>query len=177
MTRLLRLVAAALLLALVAFLFAGCGGGDSTTAATTKTSSKSSTAAAKVAASSTELPESMVGQVVVPTDQTPDEFTKSIENRRPILVLFYMAGTNSPSDDSDVRTEVSALENRYKGQVDFYDYSYTDADRYKDLSTILKVNTTPTVVVIKKQAVVQRAWTGFVDEKSISQGIQEALQS
>ncbi len=178
MIRLFKTSAAVLAIALVAVLFAaGCGGGDTTsTPATPATTAGASGAAGatNAAASSTQTPESLIGQVITPTDRSPKEFQTAISNRRPVVVTFYMTG---PADDSQVRTAVTALESRYKGQVDFFDYQYTDGSRYGDLTRLLKVNTTPAVIVINKQGKVQEAWSGYVDQKSIEQGIVEAIGS
>lgn len=168
MTGLLRIVTTAQALVLVVFLFAGCGGSD-TPATTPARTSKTAKAAA---GTSTSKAEDMIGQVVVPGELTPKDFKESIESRRPIVVTFYISG---PADDNQVRSSILSLESKFRGQVDFYDYLYTDAQRYGDLTLILHVTTTPTVVVINEQAQVQRAWSGYVDIKSIEQGINEAL--
>jgi Tfp pilus assembly protein FimT len=177
MTRLLRPLTTALALALMVFLFAGCGGGDeqatntSTKKASTTSTSKSSASSSKRAANQVK-PEDLIGQVVVPTENTPEDFTQSINDRRPIAVTFYILG---PTDDSKVRTSMSNLESRYDSDMDFYIYLQSDGERYKDLATLLNVNTTPTVVIINDQARVVAAWTGYADDKSLEQGIVEAL--
>lgn len=166
MRGLLRTLTTAMVLALVVFLFAGCGGSDAPTtqARTTKTSKSGGNVSSSMA-------EDMIGQVVVPGELTPKNFTDSIEARRPIVVTFYISG---PADDNQVRSSILTLESKYRGQVDFYDYLYTDAQRFGDLTLILHVTTTPTVVVINQQSQVQRAWSGYVDIKSIEQAINEA---
>lgn len=165
-----KFLVTALTLALVTFLFAGCGGEESATA--TKAAAKAKTAKTAAAAGK-DTPESLLDQVIVPTEQSPGDFRKSLENRRPVVVTFYMS---SPADDTKVRSAVNTLESRYKGQADFYTYLYTDGSKYGDLTILLRVNTTPTVVIINKQAKVQRAWSGYADEDSIEQGIVEALK-
>lgn len=167
MTGLLRIIATAHALALVVFLFAGCGGSETPTATPARTSKPAKASGG----TSTSKAEDMVGQVVVPGELTPKDFKESIESRRPIVVTFYISG---PSDDNQVRSSILSLESKFRGQVDFYDYLYTDAQRYGDLTLILHVTTTPTVIIINQQAQVQRAWSGYVDIKSIEQGINEA---
>ena len=166
MTKLLRISATVLVLALVAFLFSACGGEEQSASVTTPLT----TATKAKAASSSDKPESLIDQVIVPTDLSPKDFRNSLANRRPVVVLFYMIG---PPDDVQVRSAISTLESRYKGQVDFYDYLFTDGDRYGDLTKLLKVNTTPSIIMINKQAKVQRVWAGYVDSKSLEQGIFE----
>lgn len=173
--KLLRLTATVLLLATVAFLFAGCGE-EEQKAPTVAPKTTGTTKASGTGGTSTSKPELLVDQLIVPTDQTPKDFRKSLESRRPIVVTFYMTGTTAPADDNKVRSAISNLEGRYRGQVDFYDYLFSDAERFGDLTTLLKVNTTPTVVMINKQAKVQRAWTGYVDDKSLEQGISEIIK-
>ncbi|MFA6002000.1 MAG: hypothetical protein WC828_07820 [Thermoleophilia bacterium] len=175
MTRLLKVTATALIIALAAFLFTSCGEETPTTKTSTKAStSKSKASAGAGGGSSTTMVENLIGQIITPTEQSPKDFTDSIKKRRPIVVLFYMTG---PYDDTQVRSSVSTLESRYRGQVDFYTYLYSDSGRYMDLPMLLNVNTTPSLVIINKQATVQRAWTGFADNQSIEQGIVEATKT
>jgi len=170
MSKLRNLSATALLLALVVFLLAGCGGSEPAPTSTKKTTTK---AAAAAGGASTNKAENLIGSVIAPTDLTPNDFKRSLESRRPIVVTFYMTG---PYDDYQVRSFVTTLENKYRGSVDFYNYLYTDGQRYGDLGALLMVNSTPTVVTINKQAKVQRAWTGYVDSLSLEQGIVEAMR-
>jgi len=169
MTGLRRIVATALASALVAFLLAGCG--DDTSTQTTKTST---TKTSKASGSSTVRAEDMVGQIVTPGELTPQDFKDSLASRQPIVVTFYM---NGPADDAQVRSSVQTLKSKYQGRVVFYDYLYSDGQKYGDLTQVLKVTTSPTVVVINCQSQVQRAWSGYVDSKSIEQGIDEALKN
>lgn len=172
MNRTHKLLAAVLIMALAVFLFAGCGGDEEETAPPPKAEKKSSNKEVTLEAS--EMPESLVGQAVVPTKDSPEDFVQAIDDKRPIVVTFYMP---APFDDSEVRSSVMTLEGRYRGQVEFFSYLYSDAQSYKDLVTLLSVDSTPTVVIINRQGTIQRAWTGFVDEPSIEQGIVEALAS
>lgn len=180
MTRSLKLITAALVMAFVVFLLSGCGGGeDETTKPVTKAAASDSAAAsrasseAKASLADEAQPEMLIDEVIVPTENSPADFNESIESRQPIAVTFYQLG---PSDDADVRTAMTNLESKYKGQMDFYTYLYSDGERYKDLANLLLVNTTPTVVIINDQSRVQRAWTGYADEKSLEQGIVEAIK-
>ena len=168
MTGLLRIVSTAVLLALVVFLFAGCGGSD---VPVTPTRTARTTEAA---GGSTSKAEDLIGQIVIPGMLSPADFKQSIETRRPIVVTFYITGSGGPADDSQVRSSIMSLESKYRGQVDFYTYNYTDSEDYGDLTAILKVTTTPTVIIINPQSQVQRAWSGYVDISSIEQGINEA---
>ncbi|MHB0914302.1 MAG: hypothetical protein ACYC5A_00020 [Thermoleophilia bacterium] len=172
MNRTHKLLAAVLIMALAVFLFAGCGGDEEETAPPPKAEKKSSNKEVTLEAS--EMPESLVGQAVVPTKDSPEDFVQAIDDKQPIVVTFYMP---APFDDSEVRSSVMTLEGRYRGQVEFFSYLYSDAQSYKDLVTLLSVDSTPTVVIINRQGTIQRAWTGFVDEPSIEQGIVEALAS
>ena len=169
MTRILKATAIVLILAFAGFILTGCGDSEAPATTPTKTSKTS-----KPASGSTGKPEDLIGQVITPGELSPKDFKSSIESRRPIVVTFYISG---PSDDNQVRSSVMSLQNKFRGQVDFYDYLYTDGQKFGDLSIILKVSTTPTVVIINKEAKGQRAWSGFVDSKSIEQGICEATGS
>ena len=172
MTRLLKLTAIALVIALAGFLFVGCGEEEPPAKTTTKASTSKTTKPA--AGGSTVKVEDLIGQVVTPTDQSPKDFSDSIKKRRPVVVTFYMYG---PYDDSQVRSSISSLESRYRGQADFYTYLYNEGQRYMNLPALLDVNTTPSVIIINKQSIVQEAWTGFADTLSIEQGIVEATKT
>lgn len=170
-----KLAATVLTIALVVFLLAGCGGEEEDTAPPPKSkTTKETSESASPGATAGELPESLIGQAVVPTKDSPTEFTDAIEDNMPIVVTIYMPG---PYDDNQVRASIMTLQGRYKGRVEFLDYLYSDGRSYGDLVTLLKVNTTPTVVMINKQGQVQRAWTGYADVKSLEQGIVEITQS
>lgn len=173
MNKLFRLCATVLVLALVAFLVVGCGGDDEEDSAPPPKSSNNAGSSTDVAVSEpTGMSEDLIGQAIVPTKNSPEDFTEAIEDNRTIVVTFYMP---SPTDDNLVRSSIMTLQGRYRGQVEFFSYLYTDGQSYKDLVQLLQVNTTPTVVVINRDGVVQRAWTGYADEESLEQGIVEAL--
>ncbi len=169
MSRFLRISATMLLLAVVAVVFSACGGSDQQSAAAPGSLATSTSKAAI----STNKPESLIGNMISPTNQSPKDFSSSLASNRPVVVLFYMTGT---TDDNQVRASILSLQNRYKGDVDFYVYLYTDAEGYGDLATLLKVDSPPSVIMINKQRQVQRAWSGFVDEKSLEQGVSEIMR-
>jgi hypothetical protein len=164
-----NLVATALVLALVAFLFAGCGGGEQ---ANTKATATRATTRAAASAVIGDKPEALIGQSITTTDQTPADFKKSLDQRKAVVVIFYMTG---PYDDFQVRSAVSSVESRYRTQVDFYSYLYSDGQKYGDLASLLKVNSTPSVIIFNRQGRVQQAWTGYADEKIIEQSVVEAM--
>lgn len=170
MNRSYKLIAAVLVMVLTVFLFVGCGGSDDENNAPPKKSSTSSKTTSSLPP--VDLPENLIGQLVKPTSNSPSDFSTAIADHQPIVVTFYMP---APDDDSKVRSSIMNLQGQYNGQVEFFSYLYSDSQSYQDLSALLMVNATPTVVVINRQGVVQRAWTGYVDEKSIEQGIVEAL--
>ena len=170
MNKLLKLFTTALMLAFVVFLFAGCGDENPTK---TKGSTSKTTKDSAAAVSGGKV-EKMINQVVAVTDQTPNDFKKALEARRPVVVSFYLTG---PGDDAQVRTSVQGLKSRYGGRVDFFEFLFSDSVRYGDLPVILKVSTSPSVVIINGQSQVQIAWSGWVDSQSIEQGIVEALST
>ena len=164
-----NLIAAALILALVAFLLVGCGGGDQTP---TKATTKATTKASSASSGSKDRPEALIGQSVTTTDQTPGDFRKSLDQHKAVVVIFYMTG---PYDDYQVRSAVSSVESKYRSQIDFYSYLYTDGQKFGDLASLLKVNSTPAVIIFNRSGKIQQAWTGYADEKIIEQAAIEAM--
>jgi hypothetical protein len=176
MRKLCKLAATALVLAVVVFLLAGCGGGDdeedNAPPPKEKSNGSGSASSAPAESPSSQLPETLIGQAVVPTDDSPDDFTRAIEDGFPVVVTFYLP---LPFDDDQVRSSILSLQGRYRGQAEFLTYLYSDYQSYGDLVRVLNVNTTPTVVIINGDGQVQRAWTGYADSKSLEQGIVEAI--
>lgn len=170
MTRLLKLSATALFTVLLVFLLSGCGGEEEPTQVV-RTTTRS--AARATGGASTGKAENLIGQTVTPTDLTPNDVKRALTSKRPVVILFYMSG---PSDDNQVRSYVTSMESRFKGQVDFFTFLSSDAAKYGDLANLLQLNSTPTVVCINKQGQVVRAWTGYVDSDSLEQGVVETTK-
>ncbi|MBE0428337.1 MAG: hypothetical protein IBX61_00490 [Thermoleophilia bacterium] len=162
----IKLTAATLAMMLVVFLFAGCGEEEAAEVGTGTVPSRTRMPAGEVG-----QVEELIGKKVTPTEQTPADIRQSLESNRPVVILFYMA---SPYADTQVRSYFGSVENRYDGQVDFYTFLAADTQSYGDLADLLSVNATPTVVCINSDGQVVRAWTGYVDENSIEQGVVEA---
>ncbi len=172
MTRILKLTATVMIVTLAVFLMAGCGG-EETPPPVKKASTAKGSSVKSGDSGDVSQPEMMVGQVLVTNDNLPDDINTSLEERRPIAITFYMLG---PDDDGSVRTAMTRLESKYKGQMDFYTYLYSDGERYKGLASQLLVNTTPTVVMINAESRIQVGWTGYADESSLEQGIVDTLR-
>jgi hypothetical protein len=170
MTRILKPAAALMVIMLAVFFIASCGGSDKSEApvkkASTSKESSSKSSSGGGGGGDEAKPEQMEGQVIVSNQNLPDDFNESLESRRPIAVTFYMLG---PDDDARVRTAMTRMESKYKGQMDFYTYLYSDGERYKGLASLLLVNTTPTVIMINEESRVTVGWTGYADEQSLEQ--------
>jgi hypothetical protein len=152
-----------LLVALAAVVTVGCSGGDEETSTTVKRAVTTTEKASGSAASANEV----LGKPLETTDSTPVEYTEAIEQGRPVVLLFYVAGS---TDDVQVLDSLSTLQPDFDQYV-FLLYDYSRPAAYGDLSTLLKVNYPPELVLVDGLGVVRRIWNGFVDEGTINQDL------
>ena len=153
---------AALLMILLLVVFAawGCGGGEEET----------NTSAPAAPANPATTPagggsEALVGKQLVTTSNTPSEYVDAVEAAIPVVVVFYVPGG---VDDQKVLESVTTL------QADFPDYTFllydfADPVAYGDLSTLLKVDYPPAVILVDGAGYVDAVWNGYVDEGTLNQ--------
>lgn len=167
MSRRNRQVAAAILLVLVALLAVGCGfgGGGSGSATTTVVSLGTSPSAA---VSSLATPQTqLIGTKFKPTKQSPTDVADAIQQAKPVVLLFYVAGG---TDDSQVLASLQKLQPSFSTYV-FGVYDYKTPDAYGDLSLLLQVNYPPELILIDATGTIKQIWNGFVDEGTINQSL------
>jgi hypothetical protein len=109
----------------------------------------------------------LVGTHIEATDSTPREYVDAIQQGKPIVVLFYVTGS---ADDAKVQEAVNTLQGSFGGYV-FLLYDYKTPDVYGDLSTLLKVNYPPQLVLIDGSGTVRTVFNGYVDEGTINQAL------
>lgn len=141
----------------------GCGGGEEETATTVSTVAP---ADQENSADSAEE-QSIEGQEVVPGEDTPEEIKSALERNRPLVVMFYVVGG---TDDGLVQDAVDNLEVKFP-DIAFARYDYRNPEEYGDLASLLKVDYTPAVVLVDATGHVHEAFSGYVDEGSLNQGL------
>ncbi len=152
-----------LLAALAAVVLVGCSGGDEETTTTNK---RAVTTTERAGGSGTSANE-VLGKPLEITDSTPTEYVEAIEQGRPVVLLFYVPGS---TDDVQVLDNLSTLQPDFDQYV-FLLYDYSKPAAYGDLSTLLKVNYPPELVLVDGLGIVRRIWNGFVDEGTINQDL------
>ena len=164
MSRRSRQLAALLtILTLVAVFAWGCGSGGSQTTTTTA----AGVVTTAPASASTTPANSIIGKKIKTTDSSPKAYLDAVAQGHPVAILFY--GT-SGADDAKVLASVTSLQPQFPNYV-FLLYDYKTPDSYGDLSTLLKVNYPPELVLVDGTGVVKQIWNGYVDQGTINQSL------
>jgi len=148
------------LVVLVALFAFGCGGGDEET--TTTSLRVVTTAPAGGGSPADEL----VGTTVKPTEDTPAAFVEAY-GVRPVVLLFYVPGG---TDDISVSETLDGLVSSFDKYL-FLVYDYKAPEAYGDLSSLLKVDYPPALILIDRDGVVEGVWNGYVDEGTMNQAL------
>ncbi|MBC7294167.1 MAG: hypothetical protein H5T84_08745 [Thermoleophilia bacterium] len=158
-----KLTAVAILLVFLGLSSWGCG------AATSETTTTLSPGIETTASSSptTVSPADIVGTKVEPTDQSPPEFVSALQQGQPVVLLFYVDGG---PDDTRVLEALTRLQSEF-GDLAFFFYDVKSPHAFGDLSTLLKVNYPPEVILIDRQGSVFQVWNGYVDEGTLNQSL------
>jgi len=150
-------------LLLVAFAAVGCGSdsqGD-----TPISSEPAPVQTVPATAPSGEHTEALVGTQLITTPRTPTEYVEAVQNMQPVVILFYVpAGV----DDQKVLTAINDLQFDFPDYV-FLIYDFADPQAYGDLSTLLKVDYPPAVILVDQTGTIDAAWNGYVDEGTLNQ--------
>jgi hypothetical protein len=160
--RSIRLAQLLTVIALTAVFAWGCGssGGEETT---TTVGGVTTT----IGSVGTTLGNDLIGTQIKTTDVTPKEYVEAIEQARPVVILFYVA---DGADDAKVLEAVSGLAPSFGGYA-FLLYDYKTPDTYGDLSSLLKVDYPPELILIDGTGTVTNVLNGYVDEGTINQSL------
>jgi hypothetical protein len=140
----------------------GCGGGS----ATTTSSSIIVTPTVPTGGSAGKANDLLHTQLKTTAD-TPSEYVDAIDQGRPVVVLFYVTGS---VDDAKVLENVTQLQQAFSDYV-FLLYDYKTASAYGDLSTLLKVNYPPELILFDGTGTIQEIWNGYIDEGTLNQSL------
>jgi hypothetical protein len=157
-----RIVAVVIVLLAAAALSWGCGGGTATT-----TSSSIVVTPTVPAGGSAGKANDLLHTQLKTTVDTPSEYVDAIDQGRPVVVLFYVTGS---VDDAKVLENVTQLQQAFSDYV-FLLYDYKTASAYGDLSTLLKVNYPPELILFDGTGTIQEIWNGYVDEGTLNQSL------
>jgi hypothetical protein len=151
-----------LLLASAVFLVAGCGGDEETTTTTRQT-----VATTAPSGGSSNSAQDVLGKPIRTSDSTPLEYVEAVEQGRPVVVLFYVPGS---VDDTQVLDNLTTLQADFDEYV-FLVYDFSMPSSYGDLSTLLKVNYPPELVLVDGLGIPREIWNGYVDEGTLNQSL------
>jgi hypothetical protein len=155
-----------LVLAATALLW-GCGGSGQVN--TTSTSKLVTTTASASSANGTSV---LIGTTLKTTAETPSDYVDAIHEHHAMVLLFYVPGG---VDDDKVLDSVTKLQAQFPDYV-FLLYDYKSAEAYGDLSTLLKVNYPPQLVLIDVMGTIRTVWSGYVDEGTLNQSLVDLAQ-
>jgi len=153
---------ALILLFLITALMSGCGS-DSDQTTTTRPVGTTTTAAP----SGQNGTEALIGTQLKTTEDTPEEYIEAVRASQPIVMLFYVA---AGVDDQRVLENLESLQSEFPGYA-FLLYDVADPEAYGDLSTLLKVDYPPAVILVDSTGTVDSVWNGFVDVGTLNQSL------
>jgi uncharacterized protein YceK len=153
---------ALILLFLITALMSGCGS-DSDQTTTTRPVGTTTTAAP----SGQNGTEALIGTQLKTTEDTPHEYIEAVRASQPIVKLFYVA---AGEDDQRVLENLESLQSEFPGYA-FLLYDVADPEAYGDLSTLLKVDYPPAVILVDSTGTVDSVWNGFVDVGTLNQSL------
>ncbi len=153
---------ALILLFLVTTLAWGCGGDSDQT--TTTRSVRTTTTAASSGQSGTEA---LIGTQLKTTEDTPEEYVEAVRASQPIAILFYVA---AGVDDQRVLENIDSLQSEFPGYA-FLLYDVADPEAYGDLSTLLKVDYPPAIILVDGTGTIDSVWNGYVDVGTLNQSL------
>lgn len=149
-------------LAFAAFAW-GCGSSDNSS--DTTTTSGSSTPDVTTAHRSTKTTDSLIDAKIATTSDTPKDYKDAVEQKRPIVMLFYVPGQ---ADDSKVLASLQALAPSFANYT-FLLYNYKNPTSYGNLSTLLGITYPPEIVLVRADGTVKKVLNGYQDQGSLNQ--------
>jgi hypothetical protein len=153
-------IVVSVLVLLAALLAWGCGGGVETTTTIT-----GGTVPPTVSPGTTAGTDYLINTQVKVTESTPSEYVQAIEQGHPVVLLFYVA---DGIDDVKVLGSIERLQTGFGSYV-FLLYDYKTPAAYGDLSTLLKVNYPPELVLIDGTGTIRDIRNGYIDEGTLNQ--------
>jgi hypothetical protein len=153
-------MAVPVLVLLAALLAWGCGGGEEVT-----TTTAGGTVTPTVSPGTTAGTDYLLNTQVKATESTPREYVEAIDQGHPVVLLFYVS---DGIDDAKVLKSIDRLQSGFSGYV-FLLYDYKTPEAYGDLSTLLKVNYPPELVLIDGTGIIRDIWNGYIDEGTLNQ--------
>jgi len=190
----MRRVVTALVLVMVAGSLVACGGAAPDDGATTP---EGGTPGAAVVATAPAVPAPKADiysptQTVTPGEMFPSDPTAVpaavIENltaKKPMLLFFFDPTTKVASDQ---RREINAAIKKYRGMIELVTFDYTaglasegttlppEVNKAELMTGVLKVNTTPYVVLVDGAGRITYRFAGFVDRGLLEREVLRATQ-
>lgn len=156
-----------LLVGISALIAGGCGGNADAEEPPTTVAAPAPAPAVSDAGTPLAHYDELVGSYLQFTEETPQEVVDAVEAEQPLVVLFYVAGSE---DDSRMRETVEDLRAEYPDVV-FLTYEHSDPDSYGDLAAQLRIDYPPQMVFIKRDGMINKVLSGFADEGTVNQSV------
>jgi len=192
----MRRVVTALVLVMVAGSLAACGGApDSGTTETPATpAAAGAPAGAAVVATATAVKADIYSPTqtvepgkMFPSDPSsvPSAVIENLTAKKPMLVYFYDPTTKVASDQ---RREINSAIRKYRGDIELVTFDYTaglvsegtnlplELNKAELMTGVLKVNTTPYIVLVDGSGRITYRFAGFVDRGLLEREVLRATQ-
>lgn len=183
----MRRLVVATVVALLAFTLVGCGGGEEEAATTEETPAATAPAATPSAESTMAADKSANDYDLAPAEfpsfdstVTPAVFQDRLEAGRPMLVLFYDSRQAQLTDD--LRAEVDAAVNQYRGLIDLLTFDVAGVEAEADAQTAvmyaseLGVVSTPYILIVDGDGFITWRSKGFAEQGILKREVERATR-
>lgn len=184
----MRRIVAALVVALLAFTLVGCGGGEEE-AATTEEAAPAAGAPVEPASGETTMTADKSANdyddppVAFPAFEettTPAVFQDRLDAHRPMLIMFYDSRQTQVTDD--LRAEVDAVINQYRGLVDLLTFNVAGTDAEVDAETAvtyaseLDIVSTPYILIVDSDGFITWRSKGFAEQGILKREVERVTR-
>lgn len=189
----MRRVVTALVLVMVAGALAACGGAPDGGTATTTTPPAGGAVVATAPAAAAVKPDiysptqTVTAGDLFPSDpaSVPQAVIDNLTAKKPMLLYWFDPTTHVAADQ---RREINAAIGKFRGDIELVTFDYTsgiasegaslpaEVNKAELMTGVLKVNTTPFVLLVDRYGRVTYRFAGFVDRGLLEREVQRATQ-
>jgi hypothetical protein len=110
---------------------------------------------------------------ITDSTETPAFVSKRLEEQRGMVLLVYVQGAGA---DMEMLQAFNAVKSQYAADASFFSFEARDVTQTGDLLDQLRVSDPPVLAVIDGTGRVAELYTGWVDQKVMSQRVADAVR-